>query len=111
MAGDFDAFNEQVETDPDTEKVPSRSEEPEDTGYDGQVSDVAVVGDNDDRLKITAESSEGGRVDRELDTEEAGRLMSQLDIEDVREFEGQPVLVWKDDDGTPHLEFDLEDLG
>ncbi|WP_129113497.1 hypothetical protein [Halegenticoccus tardaugens] len=110
MTDDFDAFNEQVETNPQTEDPPSDRGEIPSTRFEAQVTDVEVVGEDDDRLKVSAETPEEKRADRELDVDEAGRIMSQLDITDARALDGQPVFVWEDDGGSTHLEFDVENL-
>ncbi len=70
------------------------------------MSDVAVVGDENDRLKISAETREGTQVEEELSVAEVGRAMSQLGITDARDLEGQPALAWEEDDGSTHLEFE-----
>ena len=107
MADDFDAFNEQVETEPGIEqKETSTSEESEDSRFETTVSDVSVVGEDNDHLKVSAEAEEGAKVEYEMDTDEAGRVMSVLDISDARELKEQTVLVWEDEDGSSHLDFE-----
>ena len=107
MADDFEAFNEQVETEPGIgEKESHASEEPEDPRFETTVSEVSVIGEENDRLKLRAETDKGANVEYEMDLDEAGRVMSVLDISDAQDLEGQTVLAWEDDNGEDHLEFE-----
>lgn len=106
MPDEFDAFNEQVETEPEMDGETNTREETGDGPHETQVSDVAVVGNDNDRLRVSAETSDGTQVDQELDADEAGRAMSLLGVSDARELDGQPVLVWEDEDGSSRLEFE-----
>lgn len=107
MSDDFDAFNEQVETEPGAdEREPDGASQGGTSRFETEVREVAVVGENNDRLRASAENPEGTQVDYEMDSTEAGRVMSLLDIADARELEGKPVLVWEDEDGEEHLDFE-----
>ena len=116
MSDAFEAFNDQVESEIEPEVVedtpgdnepadPHRGENTESSGHETPLSDVEVVGDSNDRLRVSAEAPDGPRVDRELTTDEAGKVMSFLDLTDARDLEGQRVVVWEDESGESHLEF------
>ncbi len=115
MSDGFDAFNEQVKSetepelaekpDPDEVKEGSDREEEGSSSHEVSVSDVEVVGDDNDRLRVSAETDEGTQVTRELPTDEAGKIMSFLGITDARNLEGETAIVWEDESGS-RLEFE-----
>jgi hypothetical protein len=116
MSEAFDAFNEQVKTDtePELTEKPTgdqakegsdRGEQIEDSSYETQPRDIEVVGENDDRLRVSAETEDGTQVDREISTDRAGKIMSFLGVTDARNLEDQTVIVWEDETGESHLEF------
>jgi hypothetical protein len=116
MSDEFETFNEQVESHIEPEVVqdtarddeapdPGRGEETGSSGHETQLDEVEVVGDDNDRLRISAEPPEGPRVDRELPTDEAGKILSFLNLTDARDLEGQTVVIWEDESGESHLEF------
>lgn len=116
MSDAFDAFNEQMKTEaePDLSKKPDadeakagsdRGEQIEDSSYETQVGGLEVIGENNDRLRVSAETEDGTRVDREISTDRAGKIMSFLGVTDARNLEEQTVIVWEDETGESHLEF------
>jgi hypothetical protein len=95
MTDAFDTFNEQVETESETDGESPTQETQENDPHETQANEIAVVGDNNDRLRISAETSDGTQVEQEMTSEEVGRAMSFLGISDARDLENQPVLVWE----------------
>lgn len=105
MTDDFDAFNDRIDVAEDasggtTEGGDVNTED----AHDAEIEDVSVVSDGADRLGISAEGPDGSDVSREMDADEAERAMNLLGVTDARDLEGQPALVWEDDDA--HIDFE-----
>lgn len=105
MPDEFDAFNEQIKSELETDEKTRTQTETENTPPETWVRDVTVIGENDDCLKISAETAEG-TVETEVSLAEAEHAMSHLGISDARDLEGQPVFIRKDDSGVSYLEFE-----
>lgn len=108
MTDDFDAFNDRIDVAENAggDTTAGGDVDAEDA-HDAEVSDVSVVGDEADRIEISAEGPDGSEVTQEMDADEAERAMNLLGVTDARDLEGQPVLVWEED-GEEHVDFESE---
>lgn len=108
MSDDFDAFNDRIDVAEDAggDTTEGGDVDTEDA-HDTEIEDVSVVGDDADRLEISAEGPDGSDVSYEMDADEAERVMNLLGVTDARDLKGQPALVWEDDDGT-HIDFESQ---